>query len=47
MWIWEWRCCGWLWELIPSRRFPERNDHQPVCPTCKGKPKRKWVKIKR
>lgn len=34
---WEWRCCGWLWELIPTRA---RDDYQPECPTCGGWPKR-------
>lgn len=47
MWIWEWRCCGWLWELIPSRRYPERNDSKPKCPTCGKHPPRKWVKLRR
>jgi len=30
----EWRCCGLLWELIPSRKYPDRYHWNPVCPKC-------------
>ena len=43
MWIWEWRCHGYLWQLIPSRRYPERNGFQPTCPECGAKPRRTWA----
>ncbi len=39
----EWRCCSHLWQLIPSRRWPERINYQPVCPTCSGRPERRTV----
>jgi len=32
--IMVWECCGHLWELIISPRFPERLDARPVCPSC-------------
>lgn len=46
-WIWQWRCCGHLWELIPAWRYPNRNDFQPTCPTCLLPPSRRWVKLPR
>jgi hypothetical protein len=35
----QWECCGFLWQLLMSRLFPERNIWFPVCPKCglKGK----------
>jgi hypothetical protein len=30
----EWNCCGHLWQLLLSRRFPERYVWKPTCPTC-------------
>ena len=30
----EWVCCGNLWQLLLSKRFPERYDWRPVCPNC-------------
>lgn len=45
MWVWQWYCHGNLWEVIPSRRYPERDSYQPTCPSCKRHPKRHWVKI--
>jgi len=49
MWIWEWRCHGWLWELIAARRH-DGADVLPRCPTCKRKLKlreRQWVWVPR
>lgn len=45
MWIWQWKCCELLWELIPSRLFPERNKFKIICPNCNQPVKREWVKI--
>jgi hypothetical protein len=47
-WIWQWTCevCGHIWQVIPSRVFPERVTFQPVCPGCGGKPSREWVNTK-
>jgi hypothetical protein len=47
MWAWEWRCCGWLWELIPSRRFLEAQTVRPKCPTCGKKPEHRWFQVPR
>jgi hypothetical protein len=30
----QWECCGFLWQLIISRLFPERDVWFPVCPKC-------------
>jgi hypothetical protein len=35
----EWECCGHVWQLLLSSKFPERNKWTPVCPTCKMKGK--------
>jgi len=32
----EWSCCGYIWQLFLSRRFPERFNWTPICPKCKG-----------
>ena len=29
-----WECCGLMWELMLSYRWPEREKWNPVCPTC-------------
>lgn len=36
----EWRCCGHLWQLLLSPRYPERYRWFPICPRCgeKGLP---------
>lgn len=51
MWIWEWRCCGNLWELIASRRMdariPERMEVKPKCPMCGSFPERQMVNVSR
>lgn len=51
LWIWEWRCCGNLWELIASRRMdariPDRMKVRPLCPTCGKRPERQMVGINR
>ena len=48
-WIWEWRCtlCGYLWQVIPSRKFPERERFQPRCPSCGDQPHREWTLVER
>lgn len=30
----HWTCCGQVWELLLSRRYPERETWQPVCDKC-------------
>ena len=30
----QWTCCGNLWELYLSRRYPERYEWEPVCEEC-------------
>jgi hypothetical protein len=30
----EWFCCGHVWQLLLSRRYPEREVWKPTCPTC-------------
>ena len=30
----EWECCGHIWQLLLSKRYPERFNWMPVCPTC-------------
>lgn len=45
MWVWQWKCHDYLWELIPSKKYPDRNKFQPICPVCNTKPKREWAKI--
>src|SRR4030042_5944020 len=36
----EWTCCGNVWQLTMSTRFPGRVQWSPVCPGCgkKGSP---------
>lgn len=29
-----WSCCGFRWELLLSRKFPDRNNWAPVCSNC-------------
>jgi rRNA maturation protein Nop10 len=35
----QWKCCGHIWQLLLSNRFPERYTWRPICPDCgrKGK----------
>ena len=33
----EWECCGNLWQIILSKKFPERYKWRPTCPNCKRK----------
>jgi len=30
----EWKCCGNLWQLILTPKFPDRANWNPVCPNC-------------
>ena len=30
----EWECCGFLWQIILSPLYPERDLWSPVCPAC-------------
>lgn len=30
----EWHCCGHVWQLLLSRRWPMRALWAPVCPDC-------------
>jgi len=32
----EWSCCGYTWQLLLSRRYPDRYNWNPVCPNCKS-----------
>lgn len=41
----EWRCCGNLWQLLLSIRYPERQNWQPICPNCRTKGET-WVKLR-
>jgi hypothetical protein len=36
----EWTCCGYLWQLLMSRRYPERYGWAPQCPRCGDTPSR-------
>ena len=31
-----WSCCGLRWELLMSKRFPNREDFAPTCPRCRN-----------
>jgi hypothetical protein len=33
----EWSCCGLVWQLILSARYPERRTWTPTCPHCRSK----------
>ena len=33
-WFVEWSCCGHLWQLLLSKRYPERRTWVPTCPIC-------------
>lgn len=30
----EWECCGQKWELLLSKKFPERENWNPICKIC-------------
>lgn len=30
----RWECCGLVWELLLSNRYPWRYNWNPVCPEC-------------
>jgi hypothetical protein len=32
-----WKCCGHTWELLLSKRYPERWTWTPICPDCNTK----------
>ncbi len=29
-----WLCCGYVWQLVISSRYPDRDGWAPVCPNC-------------
>jgi hypothetical protein len=31
----QWDCCGNVWQLVMSKRFPERRKWRPECQICK------------
>ena len=32
--VWEWRCCNYVWQLLISRKFTNREEWKPICPIC-------------
>lgn len=32
----QWECCGYIWQLLLSWRYPERPFWHPKCPKCKS-----------
>lgn len=32
----EWNCCGHQWQLLLSKRYPDRYKWNPTCPDCKS-----------
>lgn len=30
----EWSCCDYLWQLLLSKKYPERYSWKPTCPNC-------------